>query len=490
MSTNRIGLIIQGTLSGLTNLVVSPNMATHIESPVIKPSLLDERNEIAQYARNTNVYSLENNTQLNIFSIILTDKLDSFKRAGYVAIRLYFPNGVVSQQPIVQILNQLKDKYEEIAKNNTGNFEMYTNQFLEIVAAIQTTNGTPTPNLGIQRKACFGFDVNTENVSQKIETLTAKSYFSKIYGVPTPLLGNLIQNGYTDISNVSFHKVAINGMFQLVQNVTVNNQSIVFDKNNFSLELNVLPSDQILINYKDGRTEQVPPQKGFHNITQKQQPRPHSGNIPKQVGSSKKDNSKNYFLILGGLVVVLSVILYVFWPESENVINENHLVNKKQIESEVTIKDSISNQKVEYPINGDVLECIVDKTLKNPYVWVNSDNTSQNNIIKFKIYLNKFGIWKPDEKDDNRIITTSSDLSTIYKTFRLDSTQIKTKMLELIERKKTTLNQTNNSQNITPTPTKSVNQKSQSSVNKNNSNSTNKKTDNSKTDNFDKEFVN
>ena len=437
MSTNRIGLIIQGTLSGLTNLVVSPNMATLIESPVVKPSLLDERNEIAQYARNTNVYSLENNAQLNIFSIILTDKLDSFKRAGYVAIRLYFPNGVISQQPIVQILNQLKDKYEEIAKNNTGNFDMYANQFMEIVAAIQTTNATPTPNLGIHKKACFGFDVNTENVSQKIQTLTAKSYFSKIYGVPTPLLGNLIQNGYTDISNVSFHKVTINGMFQLVQNVTVNNQSIVFDKNNFSLELNVLPSDQILINYKDGRTEQVPPQKGFHNITQKQQPRPHSGNIPKQVGSSKKDNSKNNFLILGGLVVVLSVILIIYWKSGNSEVDGSlDDIKIEQTKTEVNISDSINVKNLEYQLVNDVLECMVDKTIENSYVWRNSDSTRQKNMLKFCLFNNKtIGILKPDGK----IVTTNFDLQNIYKNFKLDSIQIKTKMNALIESKKTTV---------------------------------------------------
>ena len=445
MSTNRIGIIIQGTLSGLTNLVVSPNMAILLESPVVKPSLLDERNEIAQFARNTNVYSLENNAHLNIFSIILTDKLDAFKRAGYVAIRLYFPNGVVCQQPIVEILNQLKEKYEEIAKNNTGNFEMYANQFLEIVAAIQTTNGTPSTNLGMQKKACFGFDVNTENVSQKIQTLTAASYFSKIYGVPVNLLGNLTQNGYIDISHVTFHKVTINGMFQLVQNVTVNNQSIVFDKNNFSLELKVLGSDQILINYKDGRTEQVPPQKVFHSITQQQhqQQRPQVHQHPKQVGSMNKNN----LLFIGGLVVVLSLALYIFWPKGEEIIIKNSSSNKKT-KSEVIIIDTFSQDKKKYIINGDVLEYIVDKTFKKNYIWENADSTGQNNVLKFSVYKKTFGVLRPDKV----IITT--DLPDVYRNFNLDPNEIKTIMDSLISRNNNSENQTNSKQNNSPSNTK------------------------------------
>ena len=404
MSTNRIGIIIQGTLSGLTNLVVSPNMATLLESPVVKPSLLDERNEIAQFARNTNVYSLENNAHLNIFSIILTDKLDAFKRAGYVAIRLYFPNGVVCQQPIVEILNQLKEKYEEIAKNNTGNFEMYANQFLEIVAAIQTTNGTPSTNLGMQKKACFGFDVNTENVSQKIQTLTAASYFSKIYGVPVNLLGNLTQNGYIDISHVNFHKVTINGMFQLVQNVTVNNQSIVFNKNNFSLELKVLASDQILINYKDGRTEQVPPQKVFHSITQKQQPRPQVHQQPKQVGSINKNN----LLFIGGLVVVLSLALYIFWPKKvikkiakpakvENVIQEELVTTCKMIDN--------------------VLECTVK--IEN----------NKDTIIRFCVWENKIAYKVTEDLKFN----DENELEKVYKEFNLNDSIINSYLSKLIK---------------------------------------------------------
>jgi hypothetical protein len=445
MSTNKIGLIIQGTLSGLTNLVVSPNMATLLESSVVKPSLLDERNEIAQFARNTNVFSVENNAQLTIFSIILTDKLDSFKRAGYVAIRLYFPNGVVSQQPVVQILNQLKDKYEEIAKSNTGNFEMYANQFFEIVNAIQTTNGNRVPNLGIQKKACIGFDLTTEDVSQKIQNLSAKSYFSKIYAVPNPFLGNLIQNGYTDISNVHFLKLTINGMFQIVQTVTVNNQSISFDKNNFSLELNVLPSDQILINYKDGRNEQVSPQKGFHNITQKQQPRPQSHPHPKQVGSSNKNNSKNNLLFLGGLVVVLSAILFFFWPEDEITAEQENKSATTQNNDNINANDTTTIQENnDYLINGDTVECVVKNDNHNSFVW------KESNKIKFTIYKNKIAIWKPDEKRKDNFNTDK--VSSIFKEFKLDSNQIQTKINELINSKKTATPTQNNTVRQTPTP--------------------------------------
>lgn len=440
MSTNRIGIIIQGTLSGLTNLVVSPNMATLLESPVVKPSLLDERNEIAQFARNTNVYSLENNAHLNIFSIILTDKLDAFKRAGYVAIRLYFPNGVVCQQPIVEILNQLKEKYEEIAKNNTGNFEMYANQFLEIVAAIQTTNGTPSTNLGMQKKACFGFDVNTENVSQKIQTLTAASYFSKIYGVPVNLLGNLTQNGYIDISHVTFHKVTINGMFQLVQNVTVNNQSIVFDKNNFSLELKVLGSDQILINYKDGRTEQVPPQKVFHSITQKQhlQQRPQVHQHPKQVGSMNKNN----LLFIGGLVVVLSLALYIFWPEKVEDVKEVIKVETKETKEEEVINIELGPT---YNLNPDTIECTVKRENQN------------DTIIKFFEHEKKLAYTNISNKKINDEI----ELKKIYKKYDLNDSIINSYFSNFIKQKNTTENNsTPGLKKQSPTPTIPVKTKS------------------------------
>jgi hypothetical protein len=441
MSTNKIGLIIQGTLSGLTNLIVSPNMTTLLESPVVKPSLLDERNEIAQFARNTNVFSLENNAQLNIYSIILTDKLDSFKRAGYVAIRLYFPNGVISQQPIAEVLNQLKEKYEEIAKNNSGNFEMYANQFFEIVASIRTTNSTQTSNLGIQKKACFGFDVNTENVSQKIQNLSAKTYFSKIYGVPTPLLGNLISNGYTDITNLTFQKLTINGMFPLVQSITVNNQSVAFKNNDFSLELNVLPTDQILINYKDGRNEVVSPHKGLHSLTQRQQARPNTYPGTNQKNTSKNNTTRSNILFLGGLALLLGGGLYFFWPKSETAPKTETYHKTPQNTDNLNINNTTTSPEItEYPLNGDTLECVVNNYSKDdPYFWQKTENKEQK-IIKFRLYKDKFvGIWIPNKTDRNKISTLNSELTRIYKLFDLDSTEIQKTMNELINKKKTEL---------------------------------------------------
>jgi hypothetical protein len=190
-------------------------------------------------------------------------------------------------------------------------------------------------------------------------------------------------------------------MFQLVQSVTVNNQSIAFDKNNFSLALNVLPSDQILINYKDGRKEQVPPQKGFHNITQK----PLKG-----VGPSKKDNSKINLLFIGGLVVVLSLALYIFWPK--DTIKEPKI--EKPAQAEEVVKEKVQTT---YTMIDDVLECNVP--LEN----------QKDTIIKFCIWGNKIA-YKQTEKlkfnDENK-------LEKVYKEFDLNDSIINSYLSKLIK---------------------------------------------------------
>jgi hypothetical protein len=433
MSSNKIGLIIQGTLSGLTNLVVSPNMTSLLESPSVKSSLLDERNEVAQYVRNTQLFSVESNAQLQIFSIILTDKLDAFKRAGYVAIRLYFPNGVVTKQPIAEILNQLKDKYEEISKNNIGSFELHASQFFDIVNAIPTSTVPTSVSLGIKKKAYVQFDINSEDISQKIQQLPAKSYFSKIYFVANTLAANLIQNGFIEVSGLTFSKLTINGMFQLVDKITIQNQVVAFNKNDFSLLLNVMPSDQVVIDYKDGRNEVVPAQKGFHNITQKPKPSPRP--MPGQQKSSAKKSNNNIFF-LGGLAAVLGLGLYFFWLNEKSKTNPSdtsqaEIPNKPEEMDTLVVenllnKDSVFNQ-IEYKLNGDVLEwTVVDKS-NNPFVWKNSDKDLEG-IIKFRMYLGKIGIWKPNTTNKNLINTEASELNKIYQKFKLDKLIIEEKL--------------------------------------------------------------
>ena len=431
MSSNKIGLIIQGTLSGLTNLIVSPNMTSLLESPSVKSSLLDERNEVAQYVRNTQLFSVESNAQLQIFSIILTDKLDAFKRAGYVAIRLYFPNGVVTKQPIAEILNQLKDKYEEISKNNIGSFELHASQFFDIVNAIPTSTVPTSVSLGIKKKAYVQFDVNSEDISQKIQQLPSKSYFSKIYFVANTLAANLIQNGFIEVSGLTFSKLTINGMFQLVDKITIQNQVVAFNRNDFSLLLNVLPSDQVVIDYKDGRNEVVSAQKGFHNLTQKPKPapRPMHG---QQKGTSKKSN--NELLFLGGLVAVLGLGLFLFWmkngePAGPSIENQKKTAIKDQTEtiSDTTeLQANVQPSPIEYKLNGDVLECTVVDKSNDPFVWRNPNNDSIGLIKfgKYKEYHSKIGVLKANSK----FITDTSELSKIYKKFKLDKLLIEEKL--------------------------------------------------------------
>lgn len=436
MNSNKIGLIIQGTLSGLTNLVVSPNMTSLLESPSVKSSLLDERNEVAQYVRNTQLFSVESNAQLQIFSIILTDKLDAFKRAGYVAIRLYFPNGVVTKQPIAEILNQLKDKYEEIAKNNIGSFELHASQFFDIVNAIPTSTVPTSVSLGIKKKAYVQFDVNSEDISQKIQQLPAKSYFSKIYFVANTLAANLIQNGYLEVTGLTFSKLTINGMFQLVDKITLQNQVVAFNRNDFSLLLNVLPSDQVVIDYKDGRNEVVSSQKVFHNLTQK--PKPSSKPMHGQQKATSKKSNKD-LLFLGGLVAVLGLGLFWFWLNESSepeppLENKNHIAKKDQTEtiSDTTeLNTDVLPSTIEYKLNGDVLECIVVDKSNDPYVWKNSDKDSKG-LIKFRMYLGKIGVWKPDFNIKNLINTDTTILNKNYVKFSLDKSLIEEKLRQLI----------------------------------------------------------
>lgn len=430
MSTNKIGLIIQGTLSGLTNLVVSPNMTSLLESPSVKASLLDERNEIAQYVRNTQLFSVESNAQLQIVSIILTDKLDAFKRAGYVAIRLYFPNGVVIKQPIAEILNQLKDKYEEISKNNIGSFELHASQFFDIVNAIPTSTVPTSVSLGIKKKAYVQFDVNSEDISQKIQQLPAKSYFSKIYFVANTMAANLIQNGFIEVSGLTFSKLTINGMFQLVDKISLQNQVIAFNRNDFSLLLNLLPSDQVVIDYKDGRNEVVSAQKGIHNLTQKPKPapRPMHG---QQKSTPKKSNNNLFFL--GGLVAVLGVVLFLFFQNSGEEFPQESNNTTKVIEVNDTLPktEDLQSNPISYKLNGKVLECTVVNNSNSDFVWENSEIDS-NSLIKFKIYQGKVGVWKPDSINLNLINTDISILNKIYKEFNLDADKINQKLSDLV----------------------------------------------------------
>jgi hypothetical protein len=277
------------------------------------------------------------------------------------------------------------------------------------------------------------FDINSEDISQKIQQLPAKSYFSKIYFVANTLAANLIQNGFIEVSGLTFSKLTINGMFQLVDKITIQNQVVAFNKNDFSLLLNVMPSDQVVIDYKDGRNEVVPAQKGFHNITQKPKPSPRP--MPGQQKSSAKKSNNNIFF-LGGLAAVLGLGLYFFWLNEKSKTNPSdtsqaEIPNKPEEMDTLVVenllnKDSVFNQ-IEYKLNGDVLEwTVVDKS-NNPFVWKNSDKDLEG-IIKFRMYLGKIGIWKPNTTNKNLINTEASELNKIYQKFKLDKLIIEEKL--------------------------------------------------------------
>jgi hypothetical protein len=354
MNTNNIGLIIQGTLSGLGNMLVSPNLATTLENSSIKASLVDERNEIAQFIRNTVVYSVENNAQLQIFSIILTDKLDSFKRAGYVAIRLYFPKGTTSQQPIAMILNQLKDKFEEVTKTNSGSIEIYASQFYQITNAIQIIKEPETCTLGIHKKVFMSFDSQTEDISQKIQHNSAKSYFNKIYVIPSNYEVNLLQNGFIDTSKIAFKTIALNGAFHVVERISVNNHPIVFGAHNSSLSLSVLPSDQIVIDYRDGRKENVSLMASNHMITQKQYV-PKSDSHYSSKGKPKSKPTGNLVLVLG-VIGVVTIASFFLWPKDNVKVNYNANTETNTVTPVTTNKDTLDGTAQQQGINYKVVE--------------------------------------------------------------------------------------------------------------------------------------
>jgi hypothetical protein len=307
---NLFGLIIQRTTSGLNDIFVSDNLKEIRRTPEIENTTDDENKYATKLANQSEVYTFQITKNYRVYSLVITDAIDSFGRAGFYAIRLYTPK----KYPLANfevILQQINKKYQEFESTGTLKNNQEYNNLLKYDLPLEVNQANFITKNTEEVAFCL-YDANNPQLSglfnHKAVCLFNKIYaFNRENAVSTDIIKSLGLKSFEE-PRPNFKEVLINNNYRILNELKINNIPAEFNPNDKELVLVLKKEDEIEYNttdnpkFKQAVGSIIYVEKKY--IAPQQTSRPKG---PKKVGFFETYGI--YFLVL----VMISVLGYGSW---------------------------------------------------------------------------------------------------------------------------------------------------------------------------------
>jgi hypothetical protein len=391
---NLFGLIIQQTITGLSDQYVSNDLIALRSNKEILDSATDERMIATKLSNQSDVYAVQVTKNYRVYSLIVTNVSDFVGGAGFYAIRLYTPKKFPLDN-FEMILDELKNQYLDYrSRDVTRDNQDYT-QILSGIMSVEN-NKQEFVCLNGKGEGFLYFDPNNTKLGTSLNSrgvyLFNKVYaFNKEKAVHQPAVANSLGLVEFQENQTAQKEIVIHDKQQLLEELKINGQNASFEQN--STDFIILCRDNDFISYNTSDDNNFRTISGANQSIEKKYVPP-----PKQ-GRSREEHSKpemykpGVFIAVGLMVVLLVAgIWYLFFyggesddgPSTGNVISRTTgirdtgiTVNSQTISfvRETTESDTV------YKTDYDKLDKYRFKFEKNQ--WYYKNIKGQNKYYKF-----------------------------------------------------------------------------------------------------------
>lgn len=250
---NSIGLLIQRTKAGFTDVFISDNIKDIRNTAEIEKTAEDERNISTKLANQSDVYTIQVTTNYRVYSLVNTNITDFVGGAGFYAIRLYTPK----KYPLAHfeaILEQINKKYLDYQRNGTPPNNQSYDDFLQLDIPLEVTQQDVIFAKSNDDAFCL-FDPTVTQLSNLFNDKSIALY-NKVYAfnqeraVNPEIMKTLGLKSYAETKN-NGKEVFIDNNARVLKELKVNTIPIEFNSNESNYTLICNASDVLVYNTTD-----------------------------------------------------------------------------------------------------------------------------------------------------------------------------------------------------------------------------------------------
>ena len=315
---NSIGLLIQRTNAGFSDVFISANIIDIRNTAEIEKTAIDEREFSTRLANQSDVYTIQVVTNYRVYSLVNTDITDFVGGAGFYAIRLYAPK----KYPLANfeaILEQINKKYLEYERSSTPKNNQSYDDFLQLDIPLEVTQQDVIFAKSNDDAFCL-FDPTDTQLSNLFNDKSIALY-NKVYAfnqeraVNSEIMKTLGLKSYAETKN-NGKEVFIDNNAGVLKELKVNTVPIEFNTNESNYTLICKTSDVVVYNTTDNASFR-PIDGAFFTIKRKEEP-----NKP-TYKSQNKEKKKTFWqengIYLGILFLTLLFAGGTWWQfEGQN----------------------------------------------------------------------------------------------------------------------------------------------------------------------------
>lgn len=387
---NLFGLIIQRTTSGLNDMFVSDNLKEIRKSSEIEKTTDDENKYATKLANQSDVYTVQLTTNYRVYSLVITDAIDSFGRSGFYAIRLYAPK----KYPLANfevILQQINKKYLEYESNETPKNSQEYNNLLKYDIPLEVKQQDFLHAKSNENTFCYYDPSNTQ--LSNIFNAKNVALFNKVYAfnqeraVSTEIIKSIGLKSLEEIKN-NLKEIFINNNYKILKELKINNIPMEF--NSTDSDFTVVLKKEDIIEYNTTDDSKFKQATGLIiNVERKYiaplQPRPRG---PKKQGFLEE---YGLYLIMVVMIVILGIGSWYFFLGGSTPVEDNTPVMEESSSSTTPEKTVVDTSKIEFITEGSTGDSTVFSTtypkLDKYRFRVDNEKWSYKNIKRKNKYV-------------------------------------------------------------------------------------------------------
>lgn len=405
---NSIGLLIQRTNAGFSDVFISANIKEIRNTTVIEKTAIDEREFSTRLANQSDVYTIQVVTNYRVYSLVNTDITDFVGGAGFYAIRLYAPK----KYPLANfeaILEQINIKYLEYECNGTSQNNQSYDELLQLDIPLEVTQQDVIFAKSNDDAFCL-FDPTDTQLSNLFNDKSIALY-NKVYAfnqeraVNSEIMKTLGLKSYAETKNDG-KEVFIDNNAMVLKELKVNTVPIEFNPNEANYTLICKTSDAVVYNTTDNANFR-PIDGAFITIERKI--------IPKPISKPQNKGNKKTFWQENGIYLGILFLTLLFaggtWWQFEG---QNWWRNYNKVPETMQKEQSIPTDTIN--------EIVFDTVGSSKDSSVFKTNYSKLEKYRFKVE-NKKWTYKNTERKNKYADFCRNNLDDIIKKDSLEMNQ-------------------------------------------------------------------
>jgi hypothetical protein len=344
---NTLGLIIQRTNAGFSDVFISNNLKEIRNTYEIENSAIDERKYSTRLSNQSDVYTVQLTQNYKVYSLVKTNITDFVGGAGFYAIRLYIPKKYVLSD-FEERLNLLNKKYIEFEKNGTSKNSQDYSELLKLESDLNP-NHQEFISLKSNENAFCLYDSNNTNLDNLFNTKNI-SLYNKIYAfnrdktVSPEIIKSL---GLVEFnSSVNYiREVFINNPFKVLNELKINTVSLEFKRELTEFSVVLKTGDILEYNTTDNTKFKIV--TGLNEIIEKKQ-------IAHFKPINQPKNKKNGFWEENGIYLAILLLTFILAGGTWYYFERETVTNNKSTQIMVELPEiKIDYSNIEFEYDGN-----------------------------------------------------------------------------------------------------------------------------------------